>query len=89
MMYAARAADSFISSSKTWLQVSWLVCAARVVALPGSREPAQNHEATHRSKRRRKLAHRHRLSTRESSVLDAFSESFAGRDAQAYFAVMN
>src|SRR6516162_878722 len=37
--------------------------------------PHRNHEATHRSKHRRKLARRHRLSTRGSTVLNAFSKS--------------
>jgi hypothetical protein len=81
MMYAARAADSFIFSSKAWLQVSGLVCAARVL-LPSLTvaSPPRNldNEVTHRPERGRKLARRLRLSTRESSCLACIFRTFCG-----------
>src|SRR5215472_1499845 len=81
MTYAARASDSFISSSKTWLQVSGLVRAARVL-LPSltvaSPHGNLDNEVTHRPERRRKLARQHRLSTRESSVFRCIFRIFCG-----------
>jgi len=89
MMYAARAADSFISSSKTWLQAYWLVCAARVVALPGSREPASEPRGDSLLQAQTEARPPAQAQYARVDRVKCIFQIFCGCDAQAYFTVMN